>query len=728
MDPWLLVASEPDNPPLYLANGYLGTSLGWDSGLLAASEPAPCYIRGVYDRGTGDIDHLANIPCWNLLKYGAPSTVREYRRELDLRRGFLQTDLLIEEARGLLRVASTMFLSRSDPHAAAIRIRVVPAFDGEISFLSSLEANSSGGLDIVHSERGERSLQLTTRTGTYGIEVAQCLRFEEVEWRTQLGSDPGAELELRANAIENQELTLTQTARIATTLETDDPTSFSLREGDNFDVLQRDHERAWAELWKTDIEIDGDPQAQQFARAGLFYLWSSLKEGDDRSIAPMGLSSNFYNGHVFWDAELWMYPSLLITQPKMAKSCVAYRRRTLDAARDRAAANGHAGAQFPWEGAFTGEEMTPEWCETRDYQLHITADVALAQWWHFIVTADLDWLRNDGFPVIRACAEYWESRVEYSAEKDHYEVSDVVCADEYAVHVNNDAFTNAAVSKALLIALRAAEILGEPQPASWREIAEKIHVPYDPATGTHLEFDGYAGEITKQADVELLAFPLERISDPEQVARDLDYYAAVIDPDGPAMSYSIYSIISAQLGRVGAAYDYLRRSYEPNARRPFFAFSETPSNNEYFFCTGAGGALQAFLFGFTGLRLREGYFSLNPLLPDHWKSLRLHHVHLAGAPTDIEIYSNRLVVRRHSSDSTLVLSLDRESGRIDIDPGSFRDLRLEFVGANGQPIWSGPASELGENERLAQSGEGRLRLHVNGEGPILETSVTFSRT
>jgi len=194
------------------------------------------------------------------------------------------------------------------------------------------------------------------------------------------------------------------------------------------------------------------------------------------------------------------------------------------------------------------------------------------------------------------------------------------------------------------------------------------------------------------------------------------------------MSFSVYSIISAQLERVAAAYEYLRRSFEPNTRFPFFAFSETPSNNEYFFCTGAGGALQAFLFGFTGLRLREGYFSLKPVLPVHWKSLRLHRVHLAGAPTDIEIFPDRLVIRRHSSDSTVVLTLDRESGRVDIDPGSLPDLRLEVVAANGQLLWSGPTTELGENRCLGEAREGRLRLHVNGDTPILETAVTLSRT
>jgi trehalose/maltose hydrolase-like predicted phosphorylase len=725
MNQWVLASTEPSTVPLYLANGFLGTSLSWDAGILHLSKPSVCYVRGVYENGADGIDHLAEIPCWNLLRYGAAAFVREYRRELDLRHGILQTDMVLEEERGSLAVSCLIFLSRSDPYVGAARVRVVPTFDGQISFASGLSPAPGSGLEVVGREICERSLALTTRTTAYGVEVAQRLHFEEQVWQTSPLDGAASGLELRTDAVTGHETTLTLLAHTATTLDMDDPTAVVRREGESFDILRARHEQAWNELWLTDIEIEGDPEAQQFARAALFYLWSTMREGDDRSIAPMGLSSNFYNGHIFWDAELWMYPSLLLTQPKMASSCVAYRKRTLGAAHKRAAAAGYKGAQFPWEGAFTGEEMTPTWCDTRDFQLHITADVALAQWWHYLVTEDLEWLRTDGFPVIRACAEYWESRVEYRADKDRYEISDVVCADEYAVHVNNDAFTNAAVSKALLIALRAAELLGEPQPPRWREVAEKIYVPYDPASGRHLEFDGYDGQVTKQADVELLAYPLERVSDTEQIARDLDFYGGVIDPEGPAMSFSVYSILLAQLGRVTAAYEYLRRSFQPNTHSPFLAFSETPSNAEYYFCTGAGGALQTFLFGFTGLRLREGYFSLKPLLPGHWKALHLKRIHLSGMPTDIEITEDRLVVRRHSQESTAVLTVDRQTGQIDVDAGSFGNLRLELVGRDDEPVWSVPASEVREARNLGENRQGRLRLLAEDVAPIFDVALTI---
>ncbi|MGH2442305.1 MAG: hypothetical protein ACRDFX_03970, partial [Chloroflexota bacterium] len=178
------------------------------------------------------------------------------------------------------------------------------------------------------------------------------------------------------------------------------------------------------------------------------------------------------------------------------------------------------------------------------------------------------------------------------------------------------------------------------------------------------EFDGYDGRLTKQADVELLSYPLEFVSKREQIARDLDYYAKVIDPDGPAMSFSVYSIVSAQLGRPEEAYEYFKRGYLPNIRKPFFSFSETPLNDEPFFCTGAGGSLQALLAGFTGLRLREDHFVLSPTLPFQWQSLTLSALYLLGVRTDLDILPDRIRIRRGPKGCEVKLEVSRVEGRL----------------------------------------------------------------
>ncbi len=658
MDPWTLIASEPSPHLLYLANGYLGAALNWDGGMLYESSACPCYARGVYDAGgDGGIDQLALLPCWSHLRYGAPATVSEYERRLDMRCGLVTTCLVLEEERGTVHLEQRIFVSRADPHLAAVQLRIRPEFDGPISLLAGLRVPSGSSFEVLEAGVGSGTLSLVGRIPAYNIHIAETLSFQGENWAMtpEATEESEACCTLTASDGSGCEMILTQLVSLVTSLDAGLPLTPAHLKVPDYARAWGEHERAWARLWETDIEIGGDAEAQQFARAALFYLWSSVREDDRWSIAPMGLSSNGYNGHIFWDAELWMYPPLLLTQPDMARACVAYRQDTLQPAVERAGMNGYRGAQFPWEAASTGHEMTPHWADTRDFQLHITADVAIGQWWYYMNTQDLIWLREHGFHVIRACAEFWVSRVEHVAERNRYEISDVVCADEYAAHVNNDAFTNAAVRSSLLIAERAAQLLGEPAAPEWREIADHIYIPYDYERGIHLEFDGYDGQLTKQADVELLAFPLEHSTNLDQVARDLDFYGAVIDPDGPAMSFSVYAILSAQLGRANQAYAYLRRSFIPNSRPPFWSFSETPTNNEFFFCTGIGGALQTLLFGFTGLRLRERYFSLRPILPEHWPALRLRNLFISGKRTDLEIERDSYLIRRHIEIGTVAI-------------------------------------------------------------------------
>src|SRR5574338_1561539 len=176
--------------------------------------------------------------------------------------------------------------------------------------------------------------------------------------------------------------------------------------------LLQHHQQAWDSLWKSDIVIDGDPQTQQDVHSMMYHLYSFVREGTAYSPSPMGLSGLGYNGHVFWDAELWMYPALLVLHPEMAKSMMEYRFQRLKEAEHNAFAHGFKGAMYPWESAATGNEETPVWALSGPFEHHITADVAIAAWNYFAVTQDTSWLKEEGFPMIKECADFWVSRVE----------------------------------------------------------------------------------------------------------------------------------------------------------------------------------------------------------------------------------------------------------------------------------------------------------------------------
>lgn len=406
---------------------------------------------------------------------------------------------------------------------------------------------------------------------------------------------------------------------------------YAVHEGE--EALMQAHYRLWNELWQGDIRIEGDDDAQRIVRFALFNLYSSCRGGSRLSIPPMGLSLQGYNGHIFWDTELWMYPPMLLLNQDIARSMLDYRFDRLPAARKKALAYGYRGAMFPWESDDSGEEATPTHALTGPFEHHITADIGIACWNYYCVTRDMRWLQREGYPLLKEIADFWASRVTRNQDGS-YSIHNVTGADEYANGVTDNAFTNGAASLALKYACQAAEICGEKVPEIWWEIGENIRV-LQFENGVTREHSTYKGEMIKQADANLLAYPLGLITDEYRQRQDLEYYAGRIDQkDGPAMSYSVYCVQYARMGEADKAYEMFRRCYEPNLRKPFGVISETPTSNNPYFMTGAGGLLQAVLNGFCGLQITdEGIVQLPSVLPSHWK-----RVTVTGVGSDKKTY------------------------------------------------------------------------------------------
>ena len=406
---------------------------------------------------------------------------------------------------------------------------------------------------------------------------------------------------------------------------------YAVHEGE--EALMQAHYRLWDELWQGDIRIEGDDDAQRIVRFALFNLYSSCRGGSRLSIPPMGLSLQGYNGHIFWDTELLMYPPMLLLNQDIARSMLDYRFDRLPAARKKALAYGYRGAMFPWESDDSGEEATPTHALTGPFEHHITADIGIACWNYYCVTRDMRWLQREGYPLLKEIADFWASRVTRNQDGS-YSIHNVTGADEYANGVTDNAFTNGAASLALKYACQAAEICGEKVPEIWWEIGENIRI-LQFENGVTREHSTYKGEMIKQADANLLAYPLGVITDEYRQRQDLEYYAERIDQkDGPAMSYSVYCVQYARMGEADKAYEMFRRCYEPNLKKPFGVISETPTSNNPYFMTGAGGLLQAVLNGFCGLQITdEGIVQLPSALPSHWK-----RVTVTGVGSDKKTY------------------------------------------------------------------------------------------
>jgi len=216
-----------------------------------------------------------------------------------------------------------------------------------------------------------------------------------------------------------------------------------------------------------------------------------------------------------------------------------------------------------------------------------------------------------------------------------YDIKNVVAADEWAENVDNNAFTNAAAKANLQFATAAAKILSIAPDADWMNVANNIPVT-KMSNGVTTEHATYGGEKIKQADVNLLSYPLKEITDPAQIRRDLEYYESRVPDEGsPAMTQAIFALLYARLGNADKAYYWFKDSYLPNLNPPLRVIAETKGGTNPYFATGAGGILQAVMMGFGGLDITPaGIIHTKSVLPKNWKSLTI-----TGIGRDKKTYS-----------------------------------------------------------------------------------------
>lgn len=291
------------------------------------------------------------------------------------------------------------------------------------------------------------------------------------------------------------------------------------------------------------------------------------------------------------------------------------------------------GTMFPWESAFTGCPVCPEEVYS-NFEIHVNGDIGFAVEQYWMATGDSDWLKEIGIPLIRGIAEFWSSRVTYDQEREEYVINAVMCPDEYHSNVNNSVFTNAVAKRNLEFA----SAVVPSAPATWSDIARRMRIPFDASHQFHPEYDGYNLNVTvKQADVILLGYPLMYNMSRQVRENDLSIYEPRTDPDGPAMTKAMFAVGWLELDDVEKASASFEESYK-NVREPFKVWTEYPSGGGAVnFITGAGGFLQALVFGYGGLRLYPEEIQLNPRLPRSSTKLCLHGLHYRGSSINITI-------------------------------------------------------------------------------------------
>lgn len=648
---WTIEASSIDPNNYYgvtVANGMVG--------IVSSAEPMKVrdvVLNGVYDyyqRGrVSNILKTFNAVNMNLDVDGHRITRRDisaYKQVLHMKTASLTTTFKVGDK---LHVKHTIMALRHLPYTAMVTVELTANKDVHVTPMSVIEApdhltdvqNMYQEIDRPHVKIPLLTSVAKSPSGRHTVAVSNSFIFSEVH-----GKEPSLVHEVWdynmhlakfTKALKAGERYVFSVVSSSTSTEHyQDPlneaerlTIFAALEG--VDRLLKHHADEWSKLWASDIIIEGDMQTQKDVRFALYHLYSFAREGTAYSISPMGLSGLGYNGHIFWDSELWMYPALLVLHPEIAKSLLEYRYQRLDAARQNAFSHGYQGAMFPWESSDEGSEDTPVWALTGPFQHHITGCIGWAFWKYYEITKDKQWLRERGYPVLREVADFWASRVERNGP-GKYEIRNVIGANEWQENIDNNAFTNGMAITVLRDATQAALELGlEPSP-DWEHVAQNIPILKFP-DGTTQENATYNGVEIKQADVNLLAYPLEIINDRSQIEKDLKYYEPKMSANGPAMGHSVLSTLYSQLGNPEKAFELFIKSYKPNEVPPFGVLAETAHGTNPYFATGAGGMLQAVIFGFGGLRIsREGLQQHKTSLPPRWKSLKI--IHAGTSKTD----------------------------------------------------------------------------------------------
>jgi trehalose/maltose hydrolase-like predicted phosphorylase len=694
-----------------IGNGYICTRGAFEEGY--PDDRRATFAHGVFDAVPIVITELANTPDWLpfvVLLEGerfslTTGTIKSFSRGLDLRTGVLSRRVEWVSPQGRSATLTfERFTSLADEHIALIRCQVTPDFEGTVEFRASLAGNTDNeGIAhwrwITQGRCGE-TVYLHNRTRKSGIDFANAMRLEGVA-----GSRLSVEfwdvenaptLTMKMAAVPGQTLIVDKFVAAATSRDTPDPLQMALEHvnaiGD-WPAACEANATAWESEWdRTDVVIEGDDESQIAVRFNLFQLLIAAPRHDNRvNLGAKTLSGFGYRGHSFWDTEIFMLPLFIYTAPHIARNLLNYRYQRLPAAHAKAKANGYEGAQFPWESADTGEEVTPTWVPhyadrdklvriwTGDIEIHITADVALAAHTYWQVTGDDAWLIEQGAELILDTAKFWASRAEWNAELGRYEYNDVIGPDENHEHVDNNAYTNRMAQWNLQLALDILEWLKVHAPDQarhlvealsldgdrlnhWREVIARIYLNVD-ASGLIEQFEGFFQQpyvdlaameprtssvqqiygiqeasqiqVLKQPDVLMMQYLLRNAYTHEQVRVNYDYYTPRTDHTyGSSLGPSIQAIMACEVGKPDDAYEHFIRAVRADLR------DVRGNAGDGIHGASAAGTWQAVVFGFAGLRIQPDTagWTITPRLPKGWKRLAFKFIYRGVLQTvDIQV-------------------------------------------------------------------------------------------
>jgi alpha,alpha-trehalose phosphorylase len=756
VDPWRLVERTYSSDDLgttetlfALGNGYLGMRANPEEGREAHSHGT--YLNGFHE--TWPILHaeeaygfartgqtIVNVPDAKLLKLYVDdeplllptADLDSYERALDFRNGVLTRDMVWRTPAGKrVRVSSQRMVSFVHRHLAVMTFEITLLDSAAPVVVSSQLLNRQDGEDEYHVKaaalgegldpRRSRKFdhrvlepRLQRENGNEIVLGYRCANSKmtlacgtrhhiETTCQFDVTTDVGADLAktvftIRAtpgNPIKITKLVSYHSSNGVPAQELADRCSRTLARAEAEGVEQIALEqREWLdEFWtNADIELRGDEGAQQALRWNLFQLAQASARTQEQGIAAKGVTGGGYDGHYFWDTEVYVAPFLAYTMPEAARKIVRFRWQMLGAARTRAREMSQVGALYPWR-TISGEEASAYYA-AGTAQYHINAAVVLALRRYLEASGDIDFLSHEGSEILVETARLWVDLGFYAQNGARtFHIHRVTGPDEYTTVVNDNFYTNVMARFNLRYAARTVRFLAEWNPDAfaalcrttdlelqelddWDAAADAMFVPFDEELGINpqdsefLELEPwdwettppedfplllnyhplviYRHQVLKQADVVLAMFLRSERFPIEQKRRNFDFYDPITTGDS-SLSACVQAVVAAEVGYDELALEYFTRAL-------YLDLCDSHGNTtDGVHVANAGGVWAGIVNGFAGMVEQGNYVEFAPRLPSTWDGVSFR-------------------LRRHGS--TLLVDLDPNGVTITVLGGSGVPVRV----------------------------------------------------
>ncbi len=629
--------------------------------------------------------------------------ILNYKRILDMKNGVLTRDIKWESPSGKqLKLHIQRVICLNHKHLAAISYEVTPLnFDGEITLISALNGKVQNQVATGDPRSGSAlsgQVLLTegkVQDGSFAALLQKtkntqftlvCAMENKLDIENEYGVETQAQEQMVAvkyiiSAKQGGKIHLSKYISYYTSKDYPEEELLELARQTVTEGKQRGFEKLLAEQrqflkeywYRSDVEIKGDISLQQGIRFNLFHLLQSVGRDGRTSIGAKGVTGEGYDGHYFWDTEIYILPFFLYTHPEIGKKLLEYRYFILDKSRERAREMSQKGALYAWR-TINGEEASAYY-PAGTAQYHINAAIIYALKKYINATDDTAFFLRAGAEMLFETARLWVDLGDYIPKKGNcFCINNVTGPDEYTAIVNNNAYTNLMAKDHLEYAYRMACMMKEKYPDEYRALAEKIgltnaeieewkkaadqmYVPYDEELGIYLQDDSflekavwdfentpeenyplllhyhplviYRYQVLKQPDLVLALFLQGNRFTMAEKKRNYDYYEPITTHDS-SLSPCIHSIMAAEIGYREKAYNYFMQT----ARLDLDDYNSNVKDGIH--AAAMAGTWMSIVNGFAGMREYDGCLIFNPVVPQKWNGYRFK-ITFKGRMIDVNI-------------------------------------------------------------------------------------------